>query len=798
MKKILITLIFLWFFSSAHSWFNIETEITSPTIYNKVHWVHTLFLRQLQRIYNSNWTLNSTSYIRRSKVYRYDVVSPSCQWVKLFNMDNWASEITLWEWTNSNVNAKIKCIDLDSWCTQDYSNYLLVWHLSEPWTTFTDRAWNSNTCNWNLAGKKILIDKVLPKITLLSFWWTNFVNPWNSVWDWIEKIVWADDFKISFEDSVSVWSSYWISWIKKIDFNLYKTKDHKWNSLNDLVCNYLEEYTDYNIDWSILNADRKSISFNCEEQENWIKKIFKAWEYTINLDIYDFAWNVKSITRLINLYPDQISVSNSYLDLFSSDYNSKFWNNYDKYIYDIYLRDQYNNPIYEKELLLLDADCSDYTWCSNLETKLENWVDSLIEESNNFVTDLDWIVRFSLKSFAPWIFQEIFKVQTYIWNNSYDNLTSRVDTKYIWDFLKSNSFKKPVTWEISIENWEVPTLWKEQKYEIKLTNTWWLSSYTGWSLSVTTESIQNLTSGHFWNKFENVINYFWNNLNTTLSFSWLIDATDNVLEWISLETNNILIKYYLWWKEVNYYLDNFWINWCRVDTLWLKVIWNIQWDWKWEITWQDENFTDLSKTEVRTQIKENAYNLIKNRTSWTIVNWVKYVEWDSYVSWELSYETLIVKNWNIIISWDLNLSKSKLWIIVLKDNYNLEIDYNNTWNIYVLNNVEKINAIIYADWTLRSAKSNWDFYSDWELYNKLELEWSIFTRNTIWWAVAWESWKYLLPWWQETTNYDLAEIYDLNYVRKNNITCNPEEDYSFLIRYNSNIQLDPPKWFESN
>jgi hypothetical protein len=78
----------------------------------------------------------------------------------------------------------------------------------------------------------------------------------------------------------------------------------------------------------------------------------------------------------------------------------------------------------------------------------------------------------------------------------------------------------------------------------------------------------------------------------------------------------------------------------------------------------------------------------------------------------------------------------------------------------------------------------------------LELTWSLFTRNTIWWAVWWieNVWQdFLLPWGQKIKDFDLAQVYDLNYVRKTPI-CNPE-DYAFLIRYDSRIQINPPKGF---
>ena len=87
-------------------------------------------------------------------------------------------------------------------------------------------------------------------------------------------------------------------------------------------------------------------------------------------------------------------------------------------------------------------------------------------------------------------------------------------------------------------------------------------------------------------------------------------------------------------------------------------------------------------------------------------------------------------------------------------------------------------------------------YNDNELESKLTFNGSLFTRNTIGWAVI-AGTSYTLPWWEEVSDFDLAEIYDLNFIRKVPKTCDwdDENDYSFIIKYNSSIQTNPPKWF---
>jgi hypothetical protein len=59
---------------------------------------------------------------------------------------------------------------------------------------------------------------------------------------------------------------------------------------------------------------------------------------------------------------------------------------------------------------------------------------------------------------------------------------------------------------------------------------------------------------------------------------------------------------------------------------------------------------------------------------------------------------LIVKDGNVFINNDITTTSGKPFgIIVLKDNYSVNTDYKLSGNVYVANNVETINAVIYAD-----------------------------------------------------------------------------------------------------
>jgi hypothetical protein len=203
------------------------------------------------------------------------------------------------------------------------------------------------------------------------------------------------------------------------------------------------------------------------------------------------------------------------------------------------------------------------------------------------------------------------------------------------------------------------------------------------------------------------------------------------------------------------------------------------------------------------------------------VNNVKYIDANKWtvkveISWEINdYETLIVKNWNVIISWDLNTTNNKLWIIVLNE----DLSNKTLWNVYIKPNVNYINAIIYADGSVISADSSWNpFMTDSSdrtlaLQKQLVLRWTLFTRNTIGWAVAaWDktdSWEneYRKPWWATTPLFSEAMIYDLNYLRRWNEWWDTPDSINektnwwssdpFVVIFDDKIQTDSPKWFKN-
>ncbi len=341
-----------------------------------------------------------------------------------------------------------------------------------------------------------------------------------------------------------------------------------------------------------------------------------------------------------------------------------------------------------------------------------------------------------------------------------------------------------------------------------LENKWNFNQDLEWSVDINKEKIFNKVLWHSWNNFEVTDNKFKLSNDLVMWFNAEIIASESYLESPIIATKWLVISYMLWWKSIKYVLSDSTIVWVKETgnivafsnpenkpetSLWLKVVWILEWEWKSDEVWQIRNFSYLSKWNIRAKIRKNAYTLIKNRKSWTIVNWVKYVNWDFEINWDLDYETLIIKDWNIKITWDLNIIGNKLWIIVLKDNYEVKKwPDHQKWNIFInwSNSVKYINAIIYADGGIFST--NWD-----DLSYQLVIKWSLFTRNTIWGWV----WICTLPWGKLDETCELAKKYDLNYIRTwnvwafDNFDINEWNTDNFVIIYNPFIQNNPPKGF---
>lgn len=673
-----------------------------------------------------------------------------------------------------------------SWCNSYQNKSVVYTSESQNWTTgqlsIQDYAYNVKNYNYTMNN----IDQTAPVISILKWW--LLLN--NTSYNYKAN---TEQLKISFYESTTSVCEAEINYLVKINGVAVLDGEGIWSWI-DLI-----------IPESFLST-------------TWVWK-------TLYIKATDKYWNYNEKTVSFNIYPESLDISKTTISV-SSNWD-KYANNSDFYTYTLWLKDMYWNAIYNKNVFSINQNCLwASSWCKSLKTDMINnsWDDALIEFDKSLQTDINWNITFRLSSFSPWDFTQRFSIVMKEWNQYYIDTSSNQEiNKDLWSL---NSFKKLFKWELkcSKDDWgtwdALPEIWTEMKYKLNIskipdivTSGPIISDFSFFVKSIDYDTeLQGLSDI---TKLENDNPEFSARINTATLASSLWKP------WVEISNSNnespIVISYELWWKIISYYLSK-WYDWAdrtvidikdeESSFMWVKIIWTLQWWWKGEFTGQNKNFSDLSTSELRAKIRKNAYSYIKTMNGATELNWVKFVDWqDITISWNPTYETLVVKNGNVIIDWDLNTNWNKLWIIVLKDWYDIKTWFNWKWNVFVKPNVSSINAIIYADWWLISADSSWSPYTKdstsrtKNLDKQLYMKWTLFTRNTIWWSIlAW--WYYLLPWWTKTNDFDNAMIYDLNYVRRFNKNCIIKKvDWSckykdpFIIEYNSSVQSKPPKLF---
>lgn len=647
---------------------------------------------------------------------------------------------------------------------------------------------NVNSCN-EIKNELITptpiikVWNVSPRIVDVKFSWGNC--KWDSCYAW-------EEFKIDVK--VEEWTPSGVNVIRTYVLN------EEWTNCYKDVTSWNCPYTDLWATWWILKTE-------------WLKKV---WVYTIetNAFVINSSWTVinRSEPRYtkIKIVPNPEKLT--WIIKSESEKNKTNWKIYanyvDSYKYEIEIKDKYDNLIKNKKVLFLE--CKDQ--CINDQNWLK-WINP-----KNFVknTNLNWITDFDIVSAVPnhnWSEKPSFNWEVQKWDPQYIDIYWQKAPLEIWNSIDKKIFEEPILYDKVAVQWNNINVSKLQKYDIKLKNEWNLTNYSNWKISPI--QIWNIFLSDTLNySFENnnlvrVQEVFWNNI---LNWSWftvIIKSLKNleIKGDITVKLKDLFMSYNLNKDSKNfsikYSLRNLdWFDWCAVNTTWLVINGKSISKWKENYTSELNTFSNISKSDLKKIIDKNAKDLIRWLKSWEKANWVLYYEWDvtySSVKSKLSEnDSLIIKNWNLFI--DQNVEKN-IWIVVLNNNFKPEINSSNKWNIFVKNTVTKIEAYLYSDGGLISAKSlNWEKYTDEELrQHRLDLVWSLISSNTVW---GWEKWdsNYLLPWNKVTNNWELAERYDLNYIRKHIITCdvNNPNNYSFKVEYNPAIQSKTPKVFRNN
>lgn len=804
--------------SQIHKWWSQE----SP-------WIETM-IEYLQPTHTTN---NARPYPRQSvqvrKYYKvnvnFDTTPPTCHNVQYYqNSDrSWAFTYSPGTWMKKPAFYSMQCTDLQTWCYCDpatgcqeiagvvYSKTFSLWHRVRPSASFTNKVnLSDHSCTPGWSFPDILFDLKTPSVSL-SLGWEDFglhLEPrrdydiigskktngeeiyWNLTYTLsggIDFLAWKTRLDIEVSDIFSSGSLYGVAWIKDYNLKVFRKSNRSFTPIASTElwsCSMnWSSWTPYNPFGLLETSDIKTSSINCTE-------LLQSWNYQIEILVHDWANWMTKIKIPLRIYPkNTIDTSRSTLVVDSND--NKYANDRDVYTYTLTLKDEFWNPLFDRKIDSIAQNIISFT--GGKEVEFPDWSTGLklkILNSSN-TTNLDGELRFTLSSYIPWEYTQRFKLD-YIWWGI-DYIQNKSPENQFFLIVDDNKFLHPFSANLSIDGTITqPEVGTDQKYRLELFNDGAVTGLSNGGLTLNTTTI-TFASPHTFDNFVATDNYF-NLTDLVCKFDGKINATNEgwVLQAPEVVWKNVPISYRLWWRNVRYPLEDFSITWCGKDTLGLKVIWGIQGKGKSDITWQKDNFSDLSASVLRLQIRKNAYALIRWMQSWDVLNSVKYVKGDITISGNPTYETLIVEDGNVYINSDLNLAENNFGIIVLKSNwYKTESDYQNLWNIYINNNVENIYAYMYADGALRSAKSNGASYTTEELTKKLYLKWAIFTRNTVGGAVsAWS--QFVLPWGTRTNNQNLAQIYDINYVRRS-IAC--WTDYSFLVEYNPQIQINPPKGF---
>jgi hypothetical protein len=681
--------------------------------------------------------------------------------------------LNFWDYTQHNytttkvnvypVNINCSLTEYSDWKANELNSQAFDWTLAG--ITQSVFSWDNMKINW-LAADKMFAD---PNINIA---WIYYQIVWK---------IWGVEDKVN-QVTLTIKKDEFTKWVSTINIPLKWSLDRDFWNLAFVLKNKTSTCSDWT-EASCITAT--SIPSN----NYWMELIFKynwnniwalaSWLLIKANNDYTKVWDINSITNSITSWWPYANGEDYYK--LCQNITDSYWNTYPN-LWNIDVNISWN-------WFYLDQINNTWEWLSIYNSTFNNSQ-----------------ICFYVKSYSPWHKNLTFNAILPTYNINWD-ISGYKQISLTKDILFNKSF---ITSDFFVSN-------ANKKLEI------WPSLNMG--LSITPKS--SLTSYEI-NDFSNNIK-LWDSTNheftkspfsintDNLKYGFTIDATTNA--WVNIAPSitldkNPIISYTLAWKEIKYYINKYtdpnkddklslsWVKWISG----IKIVWNSQTSGKSATTNNIVNFSDLSKSTMRATIKKNAAIITKWLSEWVVLNWVEYFNWNKKLS-EItnlsSLETLIIKNWNLII--DQNINKDKFWIIVTRTD-NADIS---KWNVYVIPWVTYIKAAIYSDGWVISVKSNSDltsFNTDTNdrtntLEKQIVIKWSLFTRNTIGWAVK-AGWQYILPGWQKTTDFNQAMIYDLNYLRRSNENQDSIKNgwniNNVVIIYNPSIQTNPPKWFTSN
>ncbi len=622
----------------------------------------------------------------------------------------------------------------------------------------------------------------------LSLSWSTSNNAYHSG---ASTITFYHDFSKAIEYNISIKDPSWniSSWkIKVVADKPDLTKSivnlsFSWSPIPTKVADFSKEH--------LINIELKDQYWNPVINESWIKKVelFVNFSGTVKINQ---LWSQKLFTE-ISAEWDAIGYSWSALDIIWirtwGSVNYFTWSN-NNWTYNLWIL-SYTPTNNDNKLNLI-----------KLSYKVSAlWGKNLIWEVNetNIATNKD------IK------FEPLYKL------NSIDNadnwkIIAWYRTSFTWSLSKSSSISVN---DIQIAN--ILDIWNNimMSFQDSEVISWW-SQVCQWFYKSYNFSSDNICDRSLSWSSNNVINIHNNNF----SFSWIPKINiaaphKNDIKYASEITYKMPDN-----KKVAYNLFSRTIN--SSATTWSDMGWVVNQSIKilnqWIISSNNifnvleggslNQIWKLTKPDVEKFIRDKAEGLIQWRTNynnvnytWAVLNWWNY----TLNSWPSGKETIIIKWWDLVIKTDISKTNWKMkWIIVLKD-------WDIWWNVWIYNDVQNINAIIYADKNIISWNWNSYYTDNKESIDQLYIKWTLISNNTIWWAsMIPKKCPFNII---ETCTDAIAKRFDLNYFRfyiKNTATSpdtnwqwNPAvnmpswwEDFPFVLEYDWDLIGNPPIWFK--
>ena len=786
-------------------------------------------------VYTPRQRVEVTEYYRIE--YSHDTTSPECSWTYFSHDELWRKTFLLQEnsWFNNYKYWFFLCEDHESWCIcNDWDETCLerndriisvpqiIPHDSLIENNFYNSVWLEAQCILS-PDKRIFYDTHAPQFIIKS-WQYEFDEysskeyvmidalrydgvdiPWKNYYNIHEVLqLEADSSREFYVDVIDelLNSNEWVSGISHFQIRLFKQS----NNIFSQIFQTSQSFDFYNIDAQKKDADIKQIGLH--EYEAFRSSFSEVGSYKMYISAEDFAGNDSRIGLRYDVIPWDIDPTRAIVK--TDNRYTQYADFQDFYSYTITLRDRYWNIIPDQEIFQLKHDCHDLLNCDQIfQSTISNDQDEITAIDVYDVTersDEHWNIYFNVRSFAPWKFSESFSFQS----------ISQWEITEFFVYWNENTFLHLVTWTLFADiDWvwqdKLP-IWETTDYLLALNK----HRHIEWDITLSSDFenyiLPNTSSATF--TLSGSLRAAWQNI----TFTWIYDTDLSSDEHHSLtlqisqnEISPIKIEYVIDGYTVQRRLSasvlqdqviHIW--WSDSDIEPLRIIWvdNVT---------KDNNLI-FSHSDIRNNLRREILRSIQTRVHGTTLWWVKYINgnrinWDIYrIGWTPDFHTLAVRDANVLIENDFNVWWSPVGIIVLKSTwYNVEWWYEDIWNLYISSNVSQIHAMVYTDGSVISTTPTWEIVTsnisqrETQLTNQLYLKWSVFSRNTIWWAYEQDN-QFTLPGWRITENQDLAVQYDLEHLRYWNSNClEVEEVCRFpnytIIEYDSRIISSPPPFF---